>query len=123
MDYLNPRGEPFTSADVLVLLRSLSQVPIDPVHFEGEEREVALGLQAIQKRVEESISLYEARQGRPLSSSQRSLLKQSLTAKLLQSQISSDASSVSLFLKRSQKSFEELLKLSERRRTPPKGES
>ncbi|MES2308901.1 MAG: hypothetical protein V4507_08585 [Verrucomicrobiota bacterium] len=120
MDYLNPRGKPFTSADVVALLRSLSKVPIDPLNFEGEERDVAVGLQAIQKRVDESISLYESRQGKPLSHAKRSLLKQSLTAKLLQSTFSTDNSSVSLFLKRSQKSFEELLKLSEKRRTPPK---
>ncbi len=115
MEYLNPRGKPFTSEDVAHLLRTLSRIPLDPQNFEGEERQIAQGLQSIQTRVEESIVLYERRLGTPLPHSKREILKQSLTAKLLQSPSPTESGSVSDYLYRSQKSFEELLKLSKPR--------
>ncbi len=115
MDYLNPRGKPFTSEDVASLLMNLSRIPIDPLNFEGEERQIAQGLQSIQKRVEESISIYESRLGAALNHSDRELLKQTLTAKLLQPKEIATTDSVSHYLERSQKSFETLLNLSKRR--------
>jgi hypothetical protein len=123
MDYFNPRGTPFTSEDVIHLLRSLSRIPVDPENFEGEEKGIAQGLQSIQKRVEESISLYEARTGTPLSHSKRELLTQTLTAKLLHPKKSAEAGSLSHYLERTQKSFEELLKLSQLRNSNRRGSS
>ena len=121
MDYLNPRGNPFTAEDLSILVKGLSRIAVEPDYFQGEDKLIAQGVQSIQKRVEESIVLYESRVGTRLSSEKRSILKQTLMVKLLQSQGVPEGSSLSHFLARSQKSFEELLKLSQKRGFPQEG--
>lgn len=123
MDYLNPRGNPFTAEDLSILIKGLSRIAVEPDYFQGEEKLIAQGVQSIQKRVEESIALYESRVGTSLSSEKRAILKQSLMVKILQKQGAPEGSSLSHFLARSQKSFEELLKLSHKRGFPQGGGS
>lgn len=121
MDFRNPRGKPFTAADAAAVLRSLSRIPIEPKNFKGKERQLAEGLQAIQKRVEEAIVQYEARHQGPLTYAKREMLRESLIAKLL-NRVSpeSTVSPFSQYVQRHQKSFAELLKMSEKRRQSSK---
>lgn len=121
MDFINKRGKLFTAADAAALIRSLSKIPVDPQNFQGEERKVAVGLQQIQKRVEEAIVLYESRHQSRLTQAKRALLRESLTLKLLKNISPSGIESpVSEYIERNQKPFAELFKLSEKRRKPSK---